>query len=86
LKRQQSELEHRRLIAVRKTARNFEWIGIGRCPAFAASTVDGAQSHSWYFGNAIFATDLFQTVIGFPSSPRTTRAMDVTASSTWHGR
>lgn len=37
-------------------------------------TVDGAQSHSWYFGNAIFTADLFQTMIGFPSSSRTTRA------------
>jgi hypothetical protein len=36
--------------------------------------VSGAQSHSWYFGNAIFTLDLFQTIIGFPSSPRTTRA------------
>lgn len=37
--------------------------------------VDGAQSHSWYFGNSIFTTDLFQTMIGFPSNPRTTRAI-----------
>ncbi len=38
-------------------------------------TVDGAQSHSWYFGNSIFTADLFQTMIGFPSSPRTTRVI-----------
>lgn len=40
------------------------------------TTVNGAQSHSWYFGNAVFTTDLFQTMIGFPVSPRSTRAIE----------
>jgi hypothetical protein len=33
----------------------------------------GAQSDSQYFGNAVFTTDVFDTVIGIENSQRTTR-------------
>ena len=35
----------------------------------------GAQSHSWYFGNAIFTGDVFDTIIGTENTPRTTRVV-----------
>ncbi len=35
----------------------------------------GAQSHSWYFGNAVFTKDVFDTVIGVENSPRVTRVV-----------
>ncbi|MEO8460372.1 MAG: hypothetical protein ABI451_07580 [Dokdonella sp.] len=35
----------------------------------------GAQSHSWYFGNAIFSRDVFHTVIGIENGQRTTRVV-----------
>ena len=35
--------------------------------------IAGAQSHSWYFGNAIFTRDLFATIIGIEDSAMTTR-------------
>ncbi len=35
----------------------------------------GAQSHSWYFGNAVFTRDVFDTVIGIENSQRTTRVV-----------
>lgn len=34
---------------------------------------DGTQSHSWYFGNAVFTKDVFDTVIGIENSQRITR-------------
>lgn len=37
----------------------------------------GTPSHSWYFGNAIFARDVFDTVIGIENSQRTTRTQGV---------
>jgi hypothetical protein len=35
--------------------------------------VAGVECHSWYFGNAIFTKDLFDTIIGIEDTPRTTR-------------
>ena len=35
--------------------------------------IAGAQSHSWYFGNAVFTRDVFDTVIGIENGLRTTR-------------
>ncbi len=35
--------------------------------------IAGAQSHSWYFGNALFTRDLFATIIGIEDSAMTTR-------------
>jgi hypothetical protein len=35
----------------------------------------GAQSHSWYFGNAVFTRDVFDTVIGIENGQRTTRVV-----------
>jgi hypothetical protein len=34
----------------------------------------GAQTHSWYFGNAIFSRDVFDTIIGVENGQRSTRA------------
>jgi len=33
----------------------------------------GAPSHSWYFGNAIFSRDVFDTIIGVENGQRSTR-------------
>jgi esterase/lipase superfamily enzyme len=35
----------------------------------------GTKSHSWYFGNAIFTRDVFETVIGIENSQRSTRTV-----------
>jgi esterase/lipase superfamily enzyme len=37
--------------------------------------VVGIQSHSWYFGNMVFARDLFQTLIGIDRTVITTRGV-----------
>ena len=36
--------------------------------------IQGAQSHSWYFGNAMFTRDVFSTVIGIEDGVVPTRA------------
>jgi esterase/lipase superfamily enzyme len=33
----------------------------------------GTASHSWYFGNAIFTRDVFETIIGIENAQRSTR-------------
>lgn len=35
--------------------------------------IEGAQSHSWYFGNAVFARDMFSTIIGLEGAVMPTR-------------
>jgi hypothetical protein len=38
--------------------------------------IAGAQSHSWYFGNAVFTRDVFSTVIGIEDGVVPTRAVN----------
>ena len=50
----------------------------GAHPEIAAADqpggIVGAQSHSWYFGNAVFTRDVFSTVIGIEDGVVPTRA------------